>query len=265
MNENSFQPLDCADQSVYGVNSIQRRKPMRLIPLVTLCLAATVRFDAAQDARVQQLVLLVPELGEIRYALSIPNNYEPNNSYPLVLALHPGGARTPYYGGAFMNRIVQPALSDWGAIILAPDCPTRAWTSAKAERAVLALLDEIPKRYAVDSDRILVTGFSLGGRGTWFLATRHSHIFSGAIPIAGSPGDDSLDALGSMPVNIIHSRDDEVVPIEPARKAVKMLKLLQNPVKFTELSGIGHFAMSDYISALTRAGTWMMQQWQEER
>ena len=238
---------------------------MRLILVAALALTTAVQPGGAQSARVQQLVFPIPELGEMPYALSVPASYEASNPRPLVLALHPGGARTPYYGGAFMRQVVQPALGRWEAIIVAPDCPTRAWTSATAERAVLALLDAILEDYAIDRDRILVTGFSLGGRGTWFMATRHPDVFSGAIPIAGSPGDDSLDALGSMPVHIIHSRDDDVVPIGPAREAAKTLEERRHPVRFTELRGIGHFAMGGYINALSQAGAWMMERWEEER
>ena len=162
-----------------------------------------------------------------------------------------------------MRQVVHPALGSWEAIIVAPDCPTRAWTSEIAERAVRALLDAVLEDYAIDRDRVLVTGFSLGGRGTWFMATRHPDLFSGAIPIAGSPGDDRLDVLGSMPVHIIHGRDDDVVPIAPARAAAKTLEERRHPVKFTELEGIGHFAMGGYIDALTQAGEWMKARWEE--
>ena len=81
---------------------------------------------------------------------------------------------------------------------------------------MLALVEQVAARYAVDRDRVLVTGFSLGGAGTWFFATRHANVFTGAIPMAGAIREISLDGLGSMPVHIVHSRDDEVVPYGPA-------------------------------------------------
>ncbi len=240
--------------------------------ILTLALAITAALTALAQPRgapnVEELVFPVPDLGGMRYTISLPEGPEgpegdePGEARPLVLALHPGGAQTPYYGGAFLRQVVEPALRDWDAIIVAPDCPTRAWTSTTAESAVLALLDDVLANYAVDRDRVLVTGFSLGGRGTWFMATHHPDVFTGAIAIAGSPSDDPLDALGDMPVSIIHSRDDEVVAIGPAREAANTLKDRQHPVLFTELRGIGHFQMGGYIDALRQAGEWMMEQWE---
>jgi predicted peptidase len=117
------------------------------------------------------------------------------------------------------------------------------------------------EHYAIDRNRMLVTGFSMGGAGTWFMSTHHPERFSGAIPIAGRPRDNPLEALDSMPVHIIHSRDDELVPIGPARDAANALAEQNHTVQFTELSGIGHYAMGGYVDALRQAGSWMWHQW----
>lgn len=236
-----------------------------VVPLITVvCLApAVVRLGAAQTTGVHELVFSVLDADGMRYALSLPADYDASRPRPLVLALHPGGGGAPYYGGSFMRHVVEPALRGWAPIIVAPDCPTRAWTSPAAERAVIALLESVMAEYAIDRTRILVTGFSLGGRGAWFFATRHADLFTGAIPMAGSPGDDPLDALGSMPVHIIHSVDDDVVPIGPARAAAEALEHRQHPVEFTELDGIGHFDMGGYVATLSMAGDWMQQRWRE--
>ncbi|MDP6607425.1 MAG: prolyl oligopeptidase family serine peptidase [Dehalococcoidia bacterium] len=201
----------------------------------------------------------------MRYAISVPAGYDASDPRPLVLALHPGGGRTPYYGEGFLRQIAEPALRSWDAIFVAPDAPTGRWANATAEDAVMALIDSVIADYAIDEDRILVTGFSLGGRGTWFLATRHADRFTGAIPIAGSPADDDLDGLGSMPIHIIHSRDDEVVAFGPAREAGDALQARDHPVWFTELRGIGHFAMGGYVDPLRAAGVWMLDQWEGQR
>ena len=65
-----------------------------------------------------------------------------------------------------------------------------------------------------------------------------------------------------MPVYVIHSRDDEVVPIDPARDAADALKEGGTPVEFLELTRIGHFAMGGYVDALRQAGRWMWDQWE---
>ena len=220
-------------------------------------------------ARMANEVFSLPEGGDITYGISVPADARDagddsgSSAVPLILALHPGGARTAYYGSSFMRGIVEPALRDWNAIIIAPDAPTRSWATELSERAVLALVEQVATRYSVDRDRILVTGFSLGGAGTWFFATRHPGLFTGAIPMAGAIREISLDGLGSMPVHIVHSRDDERVPYGPAAEAAAQLEARGHPVKLTALSGVGHFSMGAYIRPLRQAGDWMREQWGE--
>lgn len=203
----------------------------------------------------------VPDLGPMRYALSIPRGYSPREPRPLVLALHPGGERVPGYGAAFVQQIVAPGLSDLGAIIVAPDCPTRAWTDPMAERAVLALLQSVLNEYSIDRSRVLVTGFSLGGRGTWFMASQHADLFTAAIPMAGATGDTPIDRLATMPTYVIHSRDDDVVPFAPSERVVAELKRLGRPIELEALDGVTHYAMGGYVSSLRRAGQWVVEQW----
>ncbi|MGH9255654.1 MAG: dienelactone hydrolase family protein [Vicinamibacterales bacterium] len=214
---------------------------------------------------VLQRTFVAPDAGRILYGISVPAGYTAREPRPLVLALHPGGERTPYYGLSFMRGIVSPALKDLGAVIVAPDCPTRAWSDPMAERAVLALLESVLKEYAIDRRRILVTGFSLGGRGTWFMSSRHADLFTAAIPIAGSSGDEPLDRLGRIPTYVIHSRADQVVPFEPDEQTSRELEKLGRPVRFEALDGLGHYQMGGYVDALTRAGRWVAERWERSR
>lgn len=211
--------------------------------------------------RIRHSTFRTAEVGSMLYALSIPDGYDASRPRPLVLALHPGGERTPYYGSAFLRGVVAPALSDLDAILVAPDCPTRAWSDPATERAVLALLQSVMDDYAVDRRRILVTGFSLGGRGTWFMAARHSDFFTAAIPIAGAVGSEPPDKLGTIPTYVIHSRNDEVVPFAPAERLARDLEEQGRAVKFEALTGLGHFQMRGYVEPLRRAGAWVAERW----
>lgn len=212
---------------------------------------------------VYRLTQTVPDLGEMRYAVSLPDGYSARQARPLVLALHPGGERFPYYGGAFMEQVVAPGLHALGAIIVAPDCPTQSWTDPNAERAVLTLVRRVMNDYSVDRRRVLVTGFSLGGRGTWFLASRHADLFTAAIVMAGAPGTQPLGRLATKPTFVIHSREDEVVPFAPTDVAVKELRRLGREVEFEALDGVGHFDMGAYVDPLSRAGRWVVERWNQ--
>ncbi len=212
---------------------------------------------------VYRLTQTLPDLGEIRYAVSLPDGYNPRQARPLVLALHPGGDRFPYYGGAFMEQVVAPGLHDLGAIIVAPDCPTPSWTDPNAERAVLALVRRVLTDYSVDRRRVLITGFSLGGRGTWFMASRHADLFTAAIVMAGAPGNQPLDRLATRPTYVIHSRADDVVPFAPTDATVRDLQRLGRVVEFEALDGVGHFDMGTYVDPLSRAGQWVVERWNQ--
>jgi predicted peptidase len=231
--------------------------------LIALTLFAALSQQAAPA--VLQRTFVAPEAGRILYGISIPPGYTSREPRPLVLALHPGGERTPYYGLSFMRGIVSPALMELGAIIVAPDCPTRAWSDPEAERAVMALLESVMKEYAIDRRRVLVTGFSLGGRGTWFMSSRHADFFTGAIPIAGSSGEEPLDRLGRIPTYVIHSRNDQVVPFDPDQRTTQQLEKLGRTVRFEALEGLGHYEMGGYIDALARAGRWVAERWSASR
>ena len=94
--------------------------------------------------------------GTMTYALAVPSNYDSSEPVPLILALHPGGSNGAYYGSVNMQRIFEPALREWGAIIVAPDAPIRRWTDEIAERSVMALLAEVADDYSIDQTLSLI-------------------------------------------------------------------------------------------------------------
>jgi predicted peptidase len=135
--------------------------------------------------------LEAPDAGTIRYGLAVPRNYDREHPGPLVLALHPGGgANVPYYGLQFMQQIVIRGFAnvDLAPIIIAPDVPARSWSDPVSEKAVMALVKHVLDEYPIDKTRVLVTGFSMGGRGTWFFESRHHDLFTGGIVMAGATG-----------------------------------------------------------------------------
>jgi predicted peptidase len=209
------------------------------------------------------LMFPVPGGETMRYALTVPRGYNGRDARPLILALHPGGQRFPGYGAAFAQQVVSPGLSGLGAIIVAPDVPSRSWTDDVAERAVVGLVKSVMTDYKVDPSRVMVVGFSMGGRGAWFLSSRHTDVFKAAIVMAGSTGDQAVDQLATIPTYVIHSRDDEVVEFEPAEQAVKELKKLKRPIEFEPLIGPTHFTMGAYIDSLERGGRWVTDRWKK--
>jgi predicted peptidase len=230
-----------------------------VVGVAGLMLLAAVNADAA--ARFRETTMPNPDGGELPYAISVPDGEREGVALPLVLALHPGGERVRYYGSVFARMVVAPALADLNAIIVAPDCPTKSWAEPGADRAVMALLDKVMKEHTIDRKRVLVVGFSMGGRGTWYMAGHHADLFTAAIPMAASLGDEKVEGLGLMPTYIIHSRMDQVVPFAPAEQNAQALEQLGRAVKFEALTDLGHFDMRGYVPALRRAVTWIGERW----
>ena len=230
---------------------------------VTLLLFVTLIGQAATQppGRISNQTVTTPSGVTMTYGLSVPANDASGRPRPLILALHPGGDRVPGYGSRFMQQIVLPALTAMGAIIVAPDCPAKSWSEPAADEAVMALIEKVRKEYAIDTRRILVTGFSMGGRGTWYMSSQHPSLFTGAIAMAASTRELTQDSLGKIPTYVIHSRDDQVVSFDAAEQNAHQLEKLGRPVKFEELRGPGHYQMGGYVESLQRAGQWIAGQW----
>ncbi len=215
---------------------------------------------AAQAASYRELTLPLENGGVMGYAISVPDEAAAGPR-PLVLALHPGGERMPRYGSMFARGVVLPAIDDLKAIVVAPDCPTERWAEPGADAALMRLVASVMTDYDVDRRKVLIIGFSMGGRGTWYMASRHPELFTGAIPMAASIGDETPERLATMPTYVIHSRADTVVPFAPAEKNAKALERLGRPVKFEALDGLPHFNMGGYVPSLRRAVRWIADRW----
>jgi predicted peptidase len=226
-------------------------------------LAALLLVQTATEpsVRIRNRTLPVDKVGTITYGISAPADLKPSDPRPLVLALHPGGPRVAGYGSRFLQQVALPGLADLRAVVVAPDCPAGSWADPGAERAVLTLVEKVRQEFAIDSRRVLVMGFSMGGQGTWFMSSRHADLFTAAIVMAGPLGNEPLERRGTIPTYVIHSRNDEVVPFAPAERTARQLETLGRLVRFEELRGPSHGDMGRYVDALQRAGRWVADAW----
>jgi predicted peptidase len=106
-------------------------------------------------------------------------------------------------------------------------------------------------------------GYSLGGVGTWHFAAAFRHGFMAGIPIAGAPRRADLTALRDMPLYVIHSRADQIVPIDEDEAAVHQLREMGAPVKFAPLPQGGHFDYGPVTAELENAADWVEQLWRQ--
>jgi predicted peptidase len=229
------------------------------------------------------------ESATMRFTVAATGDTAARRPLPLVLSLHYSGPDTlpPHFGASLLERVVLPALAPLGALFVAPDAPDRGWGSPRSERLVLALLDSLAARYPVDARRTLVTGYSLGGMGSWYLASRHPDRFRAAIPMASFPvlmrdnRRDSLVAevtrfisgpdtawvapLRRVPWYVLQSRADETMPFAPMASFSDRLKKLGVDVQLMALDSITHQQTVRFREPLRGALPWIRQQWNRSR
>ncbi len=197
----------------------------------------------------------------VHYAIFIPRNYSPSTPVPLILALHfgVGGGNASGAGGDVVQILIGPALAELGALIVAPDSVAGDWSSPENEKAANALLDMILARYSIDKKKVVVTGFSMGGTGSWHFAETFPERFSAVIPVAGRP---PASASGwRLPVLAIHSRDDQVVPFGPTEARIAELQKAGLNARLIQLTGITHYETSRFRDALREAIPWLREVW----
>jgi predicted peptidase len=197
----------------------------------------------------------------ISYVIAIPPNYSPATPVPLILALHfgVGSGDATGAGGDVVQALVGPALAELGAIIVAPDSIRGNWSTPENEKAVNALLDMVIDQYAIDKKRIAVTGYSMGGTGSWHFAEKFPDRFSAAIPIASRPPESP--SKWRLPVFAIHSDADQVAPFAPVAARIEELRKAGVNAKIIALGGITHYQVPRFRSALHQAIPWLQEVW----
>jgi predicted peptidase len=199
----------------------------------------------------------------LRYTLSIPREFSPEQSMPLVIALHYGGTVTPWYSKGYLDILVEPALRNLNAIIAAPDCPGKGWNNPSSEAAVIELLEHIKAKYSIDEERLLVTGFSMGGIGTWHMVARHPQLFSAAIPMSAAVGLETIKKIKDTPIYVIHSKQDEFFPFKQLEETVQILQDRGVSVQLQLVDGISHYNTAGFAQYLKEAVPWVKSIWEK--
>jgi len=206
-------------------------------------------------------VLARPDLPPVAYALQVPEGYSPDPSVPLVLALHYGAWPSTGSGNGVVSMLVGPALSELGAVIVAPDALVSGWDAPENEQAVMALLEAVAVRYKTDPARVVVTGFSMGGIGTWHFAAKFSSRFSAALPVAGRPAGEVEE--WAVPVFAVGSRRDTVVPMAATSQRIELLRQRGVNARMVVLETPTHFQTAAHADGLRRAVPWLRSLWGE--
>ena len=201
--------------------------------------------------------------GSVQYYGFLPARGGPGPK-ALVLSLHGASVEAINQSGSY-------APLSWGHVV----APTNRrpfgfnwedWGRLDA----LEVLDQAIEQLQIDPDRVYLTGHSMGGHGSWHLATLHPDRFAAVGPSAGwvsfwsyrpdrSTGADSPLAamvaratlpsrtlqmspnLAGLGVYVLHGGDDEVVSADEARAVLARLEEFHGDFTYHEQPGVGHW------------------------
>lgn len=156
--------------------------------------------------------------------VSVPENAK--GKLPAIVLLHGAGES----GGdieAVRDNYVTDFISDMekqgkkcGFILIVPQCESgNIWSPDE----IIAMLTFLKKKYPIDPDRISITGWSMGARGTWDTICEYPDVFSCAVPISGFACYLRAPRISHIPVRAFHGLMDDVVPHTEALKMVRAM------------------------------------------
>jgi len=192
----------------------------------------------------------------LQYQLFVPENYDPNNKYPLVLFHHGGGdnvMKNP--GGVCLREWILPKVqANNPCFIVAPQFPGKKSKSVLDGtfsmrghiQTIHEALDSLEKEFSIDKNREYVTGLSFGGECTWISLVERPDRFAAGVPICGTDVYSDVtvaertEHLAQLPLWIFHGDADDVVPVDVSRRIVKALRDAGGNPKYTEYPGVNH-------------------------
>jgi predicted peptidase len=223
-------------------------------------------------------------LGGVPYHFQVyvPANYSTAQQWPVILFLHGAGERgadkllqTSNALGAAIRR----TPSAYPAIVIFPQVPLDSSWMGMPSQVAMGALDQTLAEFRIDPDRIYLTGLSMGGNGTWYLAYRYPDRFAAIAPICGfvttppssrvfrsAVPPDSGDAfpalarrIGRVPTWIFHGEVDPVVPVDQSRQAAEAIRRAGGNVRYTEFLG-GEHNVWDGVYASPQFRDWLFAQ-----
>jgi pimeloyl-ACP methyl ester carboxylesterase len=194
---------------------------------------------------------LRPVMARYDYLTYLPKGYEESEStrWPTIIFLHGGSSR-----GYDLKQVKANGIPDriergkeLPFIVIAPQCPPdKRW---ETDEWFDILHREIRARYRIDTSRIYLTGLSLGGSGTWYLAMKHPSTFAAIAPMSGKTSHiqfilDSACTLAGLPIWMFHGKDDEIVDVSETRRIAKRLDQCNISYSLSIVDGHKHWQTS---------------------
>ncbi|HXX65496.1 MAG TPA: prolyl oligopeptidase family serine peptidase, partial [Bacteroidota bacterium] len=205
----------------------------------------------------------------------LPAEYDASKKWPLVIQIHGYNPANPVYvrwWSADQRHMGSDAeFSDHqGVIYVEPHGRGNTYYTGMGDSDIMHVIAEAKRLFNIDEDRIYLTGDSMGGWGTWNVATRHPDVFAAIAPVFGgsdyhsqmpeedlaklSPVERFLnekgsswalaDALLNVPIFVHHGDVDQAVSVDYSRWGVRLLQRWGYDIRYHEYPGRSHEALA---------------------
>jgi predicted peptidase len=246
-----------------------------LLLLVALLAAAC---TAAADVPTEQHLQgnFVDDSGrEMRYMVWLPDGYgdDRDRRYPLIYFLH--GSGDDDYDSTFVASFGLPAVlvldeqpEDFEFVVVSPQAePGTTWYAGTQPEVVDALLQEMLDTYLIDPDRVYLTGLSMGGFGSWHIASRYPERYAAMASLSGSgyqraetPDPDFACPLIDVPILVVHGEQDVIADYEAVRSQVETWEeLCDAAVEWRTYPDEGHFGAYEIAYRDPAFYDWLLQ------
>ena len=197
--------------------------------------------------------------GQMGYRLLTPRNYDAKKKYPLVLFLHGAGERGTDNAAQLKHGaplFLKPeAREKFPCFVIAPQCPpeqtwsaVQGWTGPNPYeetptapmKSVLGVLEAVLKEFAIDRDRLYLTGLSMGGYGTWDLLTRQPQRWAAAAPVCGGGDVARIAPAKGVALWAFHGVNDATVPPIRSREMMGALEAAGGRPLYSEYPYVAH-------------------------
>lgn len=179
---------------------------------------------------------------ERNFGLFIPHDYNSATRYPVIVFLHgamEGGNNGTSCMGVGLGPAVAKRAANFPFIVIFPQTDD-SWKSEVGSKIVLAALDKVQHDYSTDTQRVILSGLSNGGYGTWSIGAQYPGRFCALVPMAGYSDYPDVPRLTSLPVWCFHNSGDFLVSVGGSREMCQRINQAGGHAKYDEFDSIGH-------------------------
>jgi predicted esterase len=180
------------------------------------------------------------------YRMYVPSSYDGSSPYPLVVALHgtTGDENTFFESPLYVKRPATLAAEKYGMLLVCPYGRGPMEYRGIAENDVFSVMEEVQKNYKIDPDRIYITGHSMGGTASAYLALHYPDLFAASAPL-GCGSDYVWHRLAAngrhIPIWFVSGEKDQQSFLLAVKRGVEQMRAFGDPVQYTEIKGEAHY------------------------